>query len=317
MKRAVVLGAAGFLGYHLIRELVQQEVCVYAVCRPGSAHQERLSGFANVRVISCALEEIGQLPEKCQERGFDVCYHLAWQGACGQERTDSVLQARNIAWTLAAVRSASVLGCGKFVAAGTICENQCGAVVAKSETPSAAFYLLAKEAAYKMTRMECQKRGMPLAWCTFYHPIGKYNRPDQLVASVILKLMNQESPAFGPADGWFDVICAQDLARGMYLAGEKTMKNDRYFIGSGNPKKLREYLELIKSCMHSQVELRFYEYPDDGLPMKYEWLDAEPFMQETGFAPQVSLEDGIAQTCQWLQRWKENAGTGHVKGHGF
>lgn len=301
MGRVIVSGATGFIGYHLVRELLGHGDEVYAICRQNSANLGRIREFGNVRVIVCGLGEIGQLYEKCKERGFDVFYHLAWQGASGNARMDSVVQANNMKGMLEAVKSADLLGCSKFVATGTVCEYQCRAIVEKNIQPPSAFYLLAKEASYKMVKIECLKRGIPLVWCTFYHPIGKYNKPDQFIASVILKLMKNESPQVGPADKWFDIIDVEDLSRGLYLAGKKELQEDRYFIGSGNPRILKEYLEDIRVFVNAEVGFQYNAYSDDGLPMEQEWLDAVPFMEAAGFRPNISFLESLERMCKWLK----------------
>lgn len=301
MRRAIVSGATGFLGYHLVRELTKHGIMVYALYRPGTANLDRLRGADDVKPVPCAMEMLGELPEICEEREFDAFYHLAWQGSTGQERERSQVQTDNIKWTVEAAGAAARLKCRKFVATGTVCENQCTTIAEKGTLSTAAFYLLAKEAAYKMTKIECMRNNLPLVWCTFYHPIGKYNKPDQIIAGTILKMLRGEEPQFGPADKWFDIIAAEDLCRGLYLAGKETLKNDRYFIGSGNPRRLREYLEEVKAVMGSKIPLRFGVYPDDGLPVNYGWLKDTAFHEETGFYTQITLKESIERLLAWMQ----------------
>lgn len=219
MRKAIVSGAAGFLGYHLVKELSGRGVAVYALFRPGSVNLTRLRGLENVMLIPCALDRIEQLPDQLLERDFDVFYHLAWQGAAGKERQDCQVQASNVLWTLGAVKAAVRLKCRKFAAAGTVCEKQCETIIKKGIWTPSASYLLAKEAAYKMAKMECARQGLPLVWCAFYHPIGKYNKPDQMIASTVCKMLRGEETQFGPANQWFDIIAVEDLCRGFYLAG--------------------------------------------------------------------------------------------------
>ncbi len=304
MRKAIVSGSTGFLGYHLVRELIKHGITVYALYRPGTANLDRLRGLSHVKLVPCALEMLGKLPEKCEERDFDVFYHLAWQGSTGQERESSRVQIDNIKWTMEAADAAARLKCGKFVATGTVCENQCGTIAEKGTLSTSAFYLLAKETAYKMAKAECMRNGLLFVWCTFYHPIGKYNKPNQIIASTILKMLRGEEPQFGPADKWFDIIAAEDLCWGLYLAGKESLKNDRYFIGSGHPRRLREYLEEIKAVMDSDIPLRFNVYPDDGLPMEYSWLNDGSFNEETGFYTRVTLKESMERLIEWMQLQK-------------
>lgn len=293
----MVTGATGFIGYHLLKELENNAVQIYAVCRSGSANIERIQNIKNLHMVNCDIEELDQLPQLCQERNFDVCYHLAWRGASGEERSDSVIQAENIVWNLKLPGIAQQMKIKKLVVTGTVCENQCDAIVSQNYTGKSAYYLLAKRMAYQMLRIECRKIGLPLVWCMFYHPIGKYNKPEQIIMNTILKLQKGESPKFGPADKWFDVIAVQDLCRGLYLAGETELRKDRYFIGSGVPRKLKEYLLEVQEIVNPNVELQIGAYQDDGLPMKREWLDGSEFVTETGFVCREELKKEILLQC--------------------
>lgn len=279
----------------MLNELNQNGVEVYALCRKDSANVERIKGMKNVQIINCGMEEIEQLPDLCEERAFDVLYHLAWRGASGEERTDSVIQAENIVWNLKIARVAKKIGAKKLVVTGTVCENQCEAILRQQSVGKSAHYLLAKRAAHELLSVECRKADLPLAWCTFYHPIGKFNKPEQLIMNTILKLHRGESPKFGPADKLFDVISAEDLCHGLYLAGMKNLSENRYFIGSGKPRPLRDYLYEIQEVVNPDIPLQIGAYPDDGLPMEKSWLMHHSFSMETGYVAKKDFKSKLIE----------------------
>ena len=270
---------------------------VYALCRKDSANVERIKGMKNVQIINCGMEEIEQLPDLCEERAFDVLYHLAWRGASGEERTDSVIQAENIVWNLKIARVAKKMGAKKLVVTGTVCENQCEAILRQQSVGKSAHYLLAKRATYELLSVECRKVGLELVWCTFYHPIGKFNKPEQIIMNTILKLHKGESPKFGPADKLFDVISAEDLCHGLYLAGMKNLSENRYFIGSGKSRRLKDYLHELHELVNSEIPLKIDVYPDDELPMEEAWLDGGDFSQEVGFYAKKTFREAVLEIC--------------------
>ena len=59
MKTAVVTGASGFVGRNLIRQLVSQNIAVYALVRNPEMASFELS--ENIHIIKCDLAEIGKL----------------------------------------------------------------------------------------------------------------------------------------------------------------------------------------------------------------------------------------------------------------
>lgn len=296
MKRVILTGASGFIGYHLVKELCSQQVEVYAVCRPGSATASRLAEFNDIKVIYCSLEECNRLPELIPERGFDVFYHLAWQGASGPLRTDYITQINNIKWTGMIAEVAKKLNSKKLIVASTVCELQCTTILQADHFMNSALYLISKRSAYELVGRLCLKIELPLVWCAFYHPIGKYNKENQLIANTIYTLLHGESPKFGPADQWFDVIAVEDLANAFVLAGEKDLLKDWYFIGSGQPRRLKEYLIRTGELIAPDISLQFSYYPDDGLPMQKEWLNISNFVNETGYKPKHSFDEAVINT---------------------
>ncbi len=168
---------------------------------------------------------------------------------------------------------------------------QCEAILSGYSNSKSVYYLLAKKHTYDVLRLHCEKLNMPFLWCTFYHPVGKFNKPEQIIIKTINSLRNGEIPRFGPADKWFDVIAAEDLAHGFYLAGNSDLIGDRYFIGSGSPRLLKDYLTEIVDIVGGDARIDIGYYPDDGLPMRREWLDDSIFCEETGFRAEIGFEE--------------------------
>ena len=109
------------IGTALIEECIKNEVEVYAVVRVSSPKKNRLREHRLIHQVDASLEELEDLPDKIS-KPCDTFYHIAW-GNTGENRNSSTeLQSRNIAYTLAAVRSAKALGCRRFIGAGSQAE---------------------------------------------------------------------------------------------------------------------------------------------------------------------------------------------------
>lgn len=241
------------------------------------------------------MERIDSLPSILGEVDVDVFYHLAWFGATGIDRENIFIQEKNIRWSLDAVRVCLELGAKRFVSTGTVCEEQCEWILRNKSQCRNAYYLLAKKHTYELLSVYCKKNNLPMVWCTFYHPVGKYNKKEQIIINTINKLKLGETPQFGPADKWFDVISVEDLAYGLYLAGDNHLSEDKYFIGSGYPRLLRDYLEEIKNVVAPQgtIDIGFFE--DDSPPLNKDWLDCSSFCDETGFKCKKSFYDYLRE----------------------
>jgi len=287
MKTAIVTGATGFVGVHLVNELLAQGVGVSALCRPESPSLSRLP--SNVQVVYDSNEL----------SGADVFYHLAWDGASGAGRADTELQARNAEMALNMLVLAQKLGCGKFVALGTVYEHFAQRIRDIGRIGGADFYILSKEYAHVAAKRLALELGINFVWATVCHPIGRYIKPEQLMAHVIKSLIGGEKPVLGPATTPYDIIAVEDLAFGLYLLGEKAVRGD-YFIGSGKPRLLREYFDEAKRILEVQTPLGIDELPDDGLRFDESWFDIAGLVADTDYVPRMDFAQAVLNVKKWV-----------------
>lgn len=305
MKKVFITGITGFVGYHLLQEMRKNNVEVWALCRPENKDFEILKSIKGIHTIEGELESISKLPVICNERGFDAFYHLAWSGASGSLRYDYKTQLSNVKWTCDCVEAARQMRCGKIIITGTICEKQCDAIEQQTSFITSSYYLMAKRYANAMVKCIAKQIGIPLIWCRFYHPIGVFNKKEQIMAGTVQKLLKQEEPKFGLAQGLFDVIDVRDLAYALYLMGEKQLIEDTYFVGSNKPKILKAYLEQIRHIVNPGINMHYGAVRTFDLPMKKEWLDVSPLCAETGFMPTYEFEESIREMKKWLKNERE------------
>ncbi|MDR1705040.1 MAG: NAD-dependent epimerase/dehydratase family protein, partial [Clostridiales bacterium] len=230
MPHAIITGAAGFIGVHLAEELLASGFSVSGLCRKGSGSNGRLP--ADVK----AYYDLEDLPEA------DIFYHLAWESASGPGRADALIQSRNAAFTAEALMLAKKRGCKRFIAMGTIYERLAGQISQSGKFSGPDFYILSKDYARRLANQLAYKLDIGFAWCTVCHPIGRYIKPEQLMASVVSDLLNGVSPALGPALINYDMIDVRDAALALRLLGQAERLTGReYYIGSGRAKPLREW----------------------------------------------------------------------------
>lgn len=300
MRKVFITGATGFVGYHLLREMWDRDVEIWALCRQ---YDKRSAGIEKngIHIVECRLEEVLRIPDICQERDFDAFYHLAWRGASGILRGDYNVQLDNVRWTCNCIEAAKRLRCKKIIVSGTVCEKQCDAILLQGRFAGASYYLLAKKHANELAKSISRNLGIPLIWSQFYHPIGIFNKKEQIVANTIQKLLHKEELKFGPAQELFDVIDVRDLAHAFYLMGDQDLAEDNYFIGSGNIKTLKEYLESIKDLVDPSAVMQYGAVNTAKLPMKQEWLDISAFCAETGFKPSITFSESVQAMKVWLE----------------
>ncbi|WP_088188555.1 NAD(P)-dependent oxidoreductase [Desulfosporosinus sp. FKA] len=294
MKSAIVSGATGFIGVHLCEDLLSHGISVTALVRQNSRNISRLP--AGVNVIHCDLDSLNNV----ELFPANVFYHLAWEGATGEERTNPLLQIRNAERTIEALNFAIKAKCEKFVGLGTVYERLLPQVVDFAGFRKSDYYLLSKNYAHEMCDKIAYQYNMPFVWATMFQPIGKYIKSEQISAYVIKCLRNNKSPQIGNGLQPFDITAVENIAYGLRLLGECDVPKRNYYIGGGEPKMMREYIEAIHSIIKSEVPLHFGDRKDDGLRFNFAWYDIQNLKNDAGYVPEVTFENAVKNTLEWI-----------------
>ena len=134
IQSAVITGPTGAIGTALCRELAQNGVAVYAVCRPNSPRAAAVPLHENIQLVECDVTQLDTLSELIPG-GADAFFHFAWAHTIGPGRNDMPAQIENVRYTIDAVRAAKQLGCNVFIGAGSQAEYGRVEGVLKPDTP--------------------------------------------------------------------------------------------------------------------------------------------------------------------------------------
>lgn len=301
MKSAIVTGATGFIGQHLVNELLSRNIKVTAVVRDES----RKGVFAirkNLTVISCPMEQINLLPGKLPAEEFDVFYHLAWEGILGTGRCDIQVQTRNVEQTIACIESAKKLSCTKFVNAGSITEKE---VVFDTFTqeckPSVThIYSAAKLMSHCAGKAIAAEIGIDYICGVTSNTYGAGDVYGRIIPTTIKKIICNEPLRFTAGTKNYDFIYVSDVAKAFYLLGKKGVPFCYYTIGSGNAKSLKEFILEIKQILAPDREFLLGAVPFTGTSLPLSDFSIEDLTRDTGFKPEVPFDRGVRLTYDWI-----------------
>lgn len=302
MKKAIVTGANGFIGTALCRELSLQGVQVIAVVRNGAENLEALKGISNLSVVYCDLSEFYNLSAYIKDRDVDVMYHLAWMGSAGALRSNQNVQIDNVRYTCDTVKACADMNCKRFVFAASIMEYEIQAAMATEETPNInTLYSSAKVAADYMARTIAGSLEVEYIRAVISNIYGIGEKSPRLLNTSIRKLLHGEHCAFSAGEQIYDFIYIDDAAKAFVAIGDKGKNNRTYYIGSQNPRPLKEFLCELREQVNPEMEIGLGEIPFHGVSLTYEEFDIHAMERDTGFLPQVSFADGIKKTAAWIR----------------
>lgn len=301
MKIAVVTGANGFVGSAVVKELLSNNYKVYAVVR--NNHSDRLSDLDNVEIVNCELSDIDSLPGQITEK-CDVFYHFAWSGITGQSRADVATQLNNIKGAVASVKSAKLLGCRRFIFAGSIVENESfyAAYTAGNRLGLEYVYGAAKMAAHIMCEATAATIGIEYLNGKIINTYGVGEESDRLINSTIRKCIAGVSPEFTAGTQNYDFVYIDDVARAFRLIGENGKPFTSYVIGSSAAKPLKEFLLEMRDAIAPELPFKFGNVPFTGIDLPLSDFDCRKTEEETGFKTKISFKEGCKRTFNW---WKD------------
>lgn len=302
MKKAIVTGANGFVGSHVVAELLKNNVSVIAVVH--NNHTDALPKDDRIKIVSCDLDKISDLKESVDKDCADIFYHFAWTGSAGPTRSDTQLQLNDAQWTIDAIRTAKYLGCERFVCAGSIMEHETfAAAYTQGNKPGMGYvYGSGKLVAHTMAMAVAANIGIDLLWGSITNAYGVGERSPRMVNTTIRKIINNEVPKFSAGTQNYDFIYIDDLARAFYLIGKNGKPFHEYRIGSSTARPLKEFLLEMKKSIAPNLDFIFGDVPFTGIDLPLSTFDCSETERDTGFRAKISFAEGTKLTKEWLEK---------------
>lgn len=302
MRKVIVTGANGFVGTAVCKELVVQGIEVIAIIRNEEEHIENISGLANLRIVYCDLANFSMLADLIPDKDIDVFYHFAWVGSAGPLRGDADVQLKNVQYTCDTVKACAAMGCKRFIFASSIMEYEIIAAMETATTPGInTLYCSAKVAADYMARTLAGELGIDYIRAVISNIYGPGEMSPRLINTSIRKMLKGEHCAFSAGEQIYDFIFITDAAKVFVAIGEKGITNKTYYIGSQNPKPLKEFLLSLRDSVDPTIEIGLGEIPFNRVSLSYKEFDIHAVKNDTGFIPEISFKEGVKKTIAWIK----------------
>lgn len=297
MKNVIVTGANGFIGSSLIKKLVANNIQVVAI--DVSFAGDRLPDSELVNKIEAFVDD--SLIDKIPSGEYDAFYHFAWKGVNGADKANPTVQLANVQMTVFCADICKNLGIKKYLCAGTVAENAVYSLPNLASTSGGMMYGVAKYACHLILEDYCKNIGQEFVWMQFSNIYGVGNKTGNLVSYTLNELMSGKDATFGPALQPYDFIYVDDLIEAVYRLGANKTEKSFYFIGSGSPRLLKDYLLNIGALVGCEDRVCIGKRPDDGIKYTMQMFNNSDTVKAVGEYVSMDFENGIKKTINWLK----------------
>jgi UDP-glucose 4-epimerase len=301
VRRALITGGAGFIGSALVRLLEARgyAVRVYDNLSTGSA--ELLAG-TDAELVQDDVRDVDALTRAA--RGSDVVFHLAAGTGVVPSIEDPFadfdLNARG---TLAALWAAREAGATRAVFSSSNAPLGAGAYPASEEKPVAPLspYGASKATGEAYCSAFHGAYGLDAVAVRFSNAYGPRSAHKGNVIPLFIRrlLDGGELVIYGDGTQTRDFVFVTDLADGLLRAAEADGVGGEIFqLASGVETSVNELVSLLGEIAGREPAVR-QEPPRAGEILRNYSL-VEKARKRLGFAPAVSLGDGLRRTYEWF-----------------
>jgi dTDP-6-deoxy-L-talose 4-dehydrogenase (NAD+) len=271
--KVLVTGASGFIGRHVVTQLLARGHEVIAVGRD-EARARRQSWFESVRFIACDIH--GPLDRPAERFGQpQAVMHLAWPGLPNYGALfhfEETLPA-DYRFLKALVQG----GVGQLLVTGTCFEYgmQSGALAEQLPTAPANPYALAKDTLRKQLQSLQQHHPFTLQWARLFYMYGEGQSPTSLLAQLD-RALDDGDTSFNMSGGeqLRDYLPVEEVAARSVALLEHPGCNGVVNICSGTPTSVRSLAERHLAARGAGIRLNLGRHPySSDEPMAF-WGDA-------------------------------------------
>lgn len=308
--RVVLVGGAGFVGSHivdqLLREPVRQVVVLDNFVRGTRRNLEAASRDPRLEVVEGSMLDRELLRRVMQ--GTDYLFVLAalWLGECVHHPRDAVEV--NILGTWNVIEAALAAKVKKVVyssSASVYGDARFTPMTEEHPFDNRTLYGATKIAGEQMFRAMNQQHGLDwvgLRYMNIYGPRMDYKGTYVSVIMKVLDRIDQGLPplVFGDGSQSYDFVHVTDVARANVLALQSAAKDELFNVGKGVKTSINELVELLLRISGS--DLRPEYRPQEQSFVTHRVGSTDLARERLGFVASVPLEEGLRTVVEWRRR---------------
>ena len=333
MKRVLITGTAGFIGFHLAKLLVAEGFVVhgydgmtdyYDVRLKQRRHQMLLQN-PNFAATEGMLEDQVLFYRVAYEFAPDVIVHLAAQAGVrySLENPRAYLDS-NVVGTFNVMEAARRLQVQHLLMASTSSVYGANIDMPFIETEKAdtqlTIYAATKKANESMGHAYAHLYDLPTTMFRFFTVYGPWGRPDLALYKFVDAILDgRPIDIYNHGDMYRDFTYVDDLVRAIRLLmdavpvrpadgvapdGDSLSPVAPYrVVNIGNSDKVRllDFVDAIEDCLGQKATRNYMGIQTGDVPAT--WANAELLKKLTGYRPQTDFRIGIARFVDWYREY--------------
>ncbi|MGF6570702.1 UDP-glucose 4-epimerase [Paraburkholderia sp. GAS333] len=305
--RCCVLGGTGFIGQHLVQDLVCRGDDVTVLSRSDADAVRQTNPAFSVDAVQWVKGDWSDpVALAAAVQSVDVCFHLVSTSLPRSSNEDPVADiTTNVGGTLRLLEHAVALGVKKVVfvsSGGTIYGTPQFLPISESHPlePNCS-YGIGKLAIEKYLQLFSTLHGLDFGIVRLSNPYGEgqqINRAQGAVSVFLDRVLRGQSiDIWGDGSIVRDYIYVADAVDGILRAAAYRGPEKIFNIGSGTGRSLTDILAEIESLLGCKADVRFLAPRAFDVPVNVLCIERARTLLE--FAPKVTFADGIDRTASW------------------
>lgn len=334
--KILVTGGAGFIGFHLVKRLLDRgdEVvgldsinCYYDIClkydrlaETGIARSAieygkllKSTEYERYRFIKLQLEDREPLQALFAEEKFDAVVNLAAQAGVrySLENPYAYIESNVLGFInlLECVRHNPVRHFVYASSSSIYGENVKTPFSEEDRVDNpVSLYAATKKSNELMAHVYAKLYGIAATGLRFFTVYGPWGRPD--MAPMIFTraiLAGEPINVFNNGDLSRDFTYIDDIVEGVVrvidkapaVSAEQPVAAGIYNIGCGRPMPLMDFIHALEEALGYKAEMRMLPMQKGDVPATY--ADTSKLERDFGYKPGVPLRDGIAKFVEWYK----------------
>jgi UDP-glucuronate 4-epimerase len=323
--KILVTGGAGFIGFHATVALLKAGHSVTAVDEVNAYYDpalklgrlKEIGERATFRFVKADIAQEGALAAAAGADRFDVILHLAAQAGVRYAVTNpgaythaNLVGHSNV---LEFARHHAGLSHLVYASSSSVYGNDTKAPFsedARADKP-VSFYGATKRSCELLSYSYADLYGLKQTGLRFFTVYGPWGRPDMAYWSFTDSILRGRAiPVFGQGKLLRDFTYVDDIVAGLvrivetpYAKTPGEAPHRIYNLGNSHPESVLDLIGHIERTTNLKAKLEFKDGPPGDVRETY--ADISRAARDFGFAPKVSLGDGISHFVGWFRHYHQ------------